>query len=90
MYACDLDHQALGCAYGDKTRQVLEQTMLWNGQHGQNNMEIPGELGTIQKNKQRMAAHPTFLLRPYLLLLLHKNNRQILVHRIWYLVKTLK
>jgi hypothetical protein len=28
-YACDLDHQALGCAYGDKTRGVLEQTILW-------------------------------------------------------------
>jgi hypothetical protein len=64
--------------------------MLWNGQHGQNNMEIPGELGTTQKQEQRMPAHPTSLLRPYQLLLLHKSNRQILVHRIWYLVKTLK
>jgi hypothetical protein len=27
-------HQALGFAYGDKTRLVLEQTMLWNGQQG--------------------------------------------------------
>jgi hypothetical protein len=33
MHACDLDNQALGCACGDKTRLVLEQTMLWNGQH---------------------------------------------------------
>jgi hypothetical protein len=40
MHACDLDHQALGCAYGDKTRRVLEQTMLWNGQRRHNNNEI--------------------------------------------------
>ncbi len=90
IHACDLDSQALGCAYSDETRLVLEQNMLWNGQHGHNNKEIPGELGTIQKNEQRMPAHLTFLLRPYQLLLLHKNNRQILVHRIWYLVKTLQ
>jgi hypothetical protein len=63
--------------------------MLCNGQHGYNNKEIPGELETIQKTKQRMPAHLTSLLRPYQLLLLHKNNRQILVHRIWYWLKTL-
>jgi hypothetical protein len=77
-------------AYGDKTRQVLEYAMLWNGQYWHNNKEIPGELGTIQKKEQRMPAHQTFLLRPYPLMLLHKNNRQILVHRIWYFVKTLQ
>jgi hypothetical protein len=33
FHACDLDHQALGCAYSDETRLVLEQNMLWNGQH---------------------------------------------------------
>jgi hypothetical protein len=89
LHACDLDSQALGCTYGDKTRWVLEQTRLWNGQHWHNNKEIPGELGTIKK-KKRMPAHQTFLLRPYPLMLLHKNNRQILVHRIWYFVKTLQ
>jgi hypothetical protein len=49
MYACDLDHQALGCAYGDKTRRVLEQTMLWNGQHRHSNKEIPGESKTFKQ-----------------------------------------
>jgi hypothetical protein len=40
---------ALGCAYGDKTRQVLEHTMLWMGSMG----ATTGELGTIQKmNKE--------------------------------------
>jgi hypothetical protein len=43
LHACDLDHQALGCAYGDKPRQLLEHTMLWNGQQWQSNKEIPGE-----------------------------------------------
>jgi hypothetical protein len=42
LHVCDLDHQALGCARGDKTRRVLEQTMLWNGQRGRDNEEIPG------------------------------------------------
>ena len=39
IHACDLDSQALGCANGDKTRQVLEHAMFWNGQHGQSNKE---------------------------------------------------
>jgi hypothetical protein len=56
----------------------------------QSSKEITGELGTIQKKEQRMPAHQTLLLRPYPLLLLHKKKRQILVHRIWYFVKTLK
>jgi hypothetical protein len=29
--------------WGDKTRQVLEHTILWNGKHWHNNKEIPGE-----------------------------------------------
>jgi hypothetical protein len=48
-HACDLDRQALGCAYGDKTRGVLEQTILWNGQHGHNTKEIPGESETFKQ-----------------------------------------
>jgi hypothetical protein len=74
LHACDLDSQALGCAYGDKTRQVLEQTMLWNGQHWQSDKEIPGVSKTFQaggaytgggqdKHEQRISAHLTFLLR---------------------------
>jgi hypothetical protein len=47
LHACGLDRQALGCAYGDKTRRVLEQTMLWNGQHGHNNEDVPDESKTI-------------------------------------------
>jgi hypothetical protein len=46
LHACDLDnHQALGCAYGDKTRWAtgLEHTMFWNGQHWQSTKEILGE-----------------------------------------------
>ena len=49
MHACDLNHQALGCAYGDKTRQVLEQTMLWNWQHRHNNKEMPDESKTFEQ-----------------------------------------
>ncbi len=53
LHACDLDHQALGCAYGDKTRWVLEHTMLWNGQHLQSNKEIPDE----SKSSSRWCTH---------------------------------
>jgi hypothetical protein len=49
MHACDLDHQALGCAYGDKTRLVLEQTMLWNGQRRHSNKEIPGKSKSLKQ-----------------------------------------
>jgi hypothetical protein len=49
MHACDLDNQALGCAYGDKTRRVLEQTMLWNGQHWQSDKEVPGESKSFEE-----------------------------------------
>jgi hypothetical protein len=46
LHACDLDEQALGCTYGDKTRRVLEQTMLWNGQR---NKKIPDESRTFKQ-----------------------------------------
>ena len=48
MHACDLGHQALGCAYGDKIRQVLERTVLWNGQHWHINKELPRRTQDIQ------------------------------------------
>jgi hypothetical protein len=50
LHACGLDRQALGCAYGDKTRQVLEYAMLWNGQQWwQSNNEILGESRTFKQ-----------------------------------------
>jgi hypothetical protein len=42
-------HQALGFAYGDKTRQVLEQTMLWNGQHTHDNNDTLDESKTFKQ-----------------------------------------
>jgi hypothetical protein len=48
-HACDLDRQALGCACGDKTRQVLEHTMLWNGQHWQSTKEVLGESKSFEQ-----------------------------------------
>jgi hypothetical protein len=91
-FAC---HQALGCAYGDKTRLVLEQTMLWNGQHWQSNKDITGGSKTFQaggahigggqdKHEQRTPADLTFRLMQCQLLLMHeKQVRQILVQWIW-------
>jgi hypothetical protein len=77
MHACDLDHQALGCACGDETRAVLEQIMLWNGKHRRDNKEIPGEFKSFKQvehtsweqdaHEQRMAVYLLFLLRPCLL-----------------------
>jgi hypothetical protein len=49
LHACALDRQALGCACGDKTRQCLEQTMLWNGQHWQSDKEVPGESKSFEE-----------------------------------------
>jgi hypothetical protein len=35
--------------HGGKIKQLLEQTILWNGQHGHNNKEIPGESETFKQ-----------------------------------------
>jgi hypothetical protein len=49
LHACGLERQALGCAYGNETRRVLEQTRLWNGQHWQSTDEVPGETKTFKQ-----------------------------------------
>jgi hypothetical protein len=51
--------------------------MLWNGQHGQNNEDVPDESKTFKQvvhtsweqdaHEQRMAVYLLFLLRPCLL-----------------------
>ncbi len=71
-----IHRQALGCAYGDKTRWVLEQTRLWNGQQWrQSNNEILDESKSFKQMVNRsLDAYLKVLLRQYQLQLLHKKK----------------